>query len=499
VTAPAPRPSRALAYSNANKHAVWLLVFATALYVWNAMNVPFGTGYDEFGHAAYIHAIVENHELPLPFSGWNTFHPPLYYLLSACIWSALAPWGPLAVVGGIKLLGALSVLVAGAAAYFVLQRSNFSQSVTLTSVALLLTIPFVLCSGSWIGNEALVAGVSSLACLSMFALIAHGGGSRHAVLAGILCGLTFDMKYTGLIVISGLVSAAVDVVGRRVRWRAVLLSVISASLVAAPVLARNVSATGRMLPMTRDLAPVAESENKTRVSRSVLDYLPPALTHVDSPTAFDPLTGDLNIEMKNVWALTYASAWYDPFSHRLPTDAFSFQDVPQANTFKPLLLRDSEFTNLARFVLVFGLIPTLIMMYGFAGATVDLFRGRLKPTWTPLVVMSIAGLCLYIVWTWTSATLVAVKASYLTPLLVPAAAFFARGLASFPTRWEGWVPPRPIMVACCLLVACASALTYAEGAIYRTPLRDHFTEWKRIGSKMPSSGILETMAWWEGR
>ena len=75
-----------------------------------------------------------------------------------------------------------------------------------------------------------------------------------------------------------------------------------------------------------------------------------------------------------------------------------------------------------------GIVPTALMLVGFVAALRESLRRRARTPDAPLVVMSVLGLAVFVAFTLRAPSAVAVKASYLLPLLVPAAVFFARGV-----------------------------------------------------------------------
>jgi hypothetical protein len=58
------------------------------------LNTPFGMRtHDVGGHLQYIEFIINNHTLPAIHYGWQTYHPPLYYLLAATVYKLLNLFG----------------------------------------------------------------------------------------------------------------------------------------------------------------------------------------------------------------------------------------------------------------------------------------------------------------------------------------------------------------------------------------------------------------------
>ncbi len=446
------------------------LVFA-ALYVWNAWTVPFGSGYDEIGHAAYIRNIAFAHAIPAPLSGWTTFHPPLYYLLSAITWNILERFSPAVVIAGIRMISSLAIILAGVVTFRLLRQLTYSNSVVLTSVALLLSLPASVMAASWLGNEAFTALTSSIACAAAVWTSRKQGDARLAFAAGIFSGLAFASKYTGLVALTGVLAAQYDLSARRLHLRNCILALAGFALLAGPVLFRNIQATGTVLPMTRSLAPIQKTEAVTQVDRSVRDYLLFSIKCLTEPRIYDYEHKMYNRHMNNVWGLTYAGLWFDPFRARLPAHA------------------NFGLLNLLPWL---GLFPTLIMLFGQFDAAKDFFTSRLSQEWLPLLATAFFGLLMYVYWTWHAATLVAVKGSYLLPLMVPAACFFARGLqkTSGRIRWP--------LIVLCITAVLTSGVVLIQGLFYSTPFNVNtvLAIWNNVASQMPDSGIRETIEWW---
>jgi glucan phosphoethanolaminetransferase (alkaline phosphatase superfamily) len=139
-----------------------------------------------------------------------------------------------------------------------------------------------------------------------------------------------------------------------------------------------------------------------------------------------------------------------------------------------------------------GICPTIILLIGFLGAIIDLIRSKLDQAWLPLLAISIFGLLLYIYWTWHAHTLMAVKGSYLLPLILPAAAFFARGLHKINVKI------RFAMIMLCIFSVLMNGIVFMEGLFYSTPQNYNnilIYGWMNIAYEMPYSGIYETIIW----
>ncbi len=75
--------------------ATVLVLIGIAIRVHNAFSFPVLAGYDGFGHFTYVWFMAETWRVPIPTSGWGFFHPPFYYALMACLWSALSGVDPI--------------------------------------------------------------------------------------------------------------------------------------------------------------------------------------------------------------------------------------------------------------------------------------------------------------------------------------------------------------------------------------------------------------------
>ncbi|MEN6320292.1 MAG: hypothetical protein ABFD82_16260 [Syntrophaceae bacterium] len=63
-----------------------LLVMWVIMAINNITKIPLDMGMDIKGHIQYIKYIVDNMHIPLATDGWQMFQPPLFYIISACIY-----------------------------------------------------------------------------------------------------------------------------------------------------------------------------------------------------------------------------------------------------------------------------------------------------------------------------------------------------------------------------------------------------------------------------
>jgi len=452
-----------------------LVLLAASQYAWNAFEVPALTGYDAGGHAGYILSIVEEGHLPDPLSGWSTFHPPLYYLIGSAVWKLLEPAGPTAIAAGLRAIGALAALGAGLVAY-VLVRRRADWKFAWVATALVLFVPAGQMATAMIGNEALAAGLGALALPPLLALQRDPRSVRHAALAALFAGLAFATKYNGAFVV---VACAVPFLRRdfdRRMLRALAAGVAVGAIVAGPVYTRNLLLTGSPFPVTRLGAPVRSVEDANVLRpRRVVDYLwidpacllRPSIHHVVGGSTEEPRR---NPAMTNVWGLTYASIWYDAQGHRIPL-AYHRDGVYAG----PLLA-------------LLGLVPTAVMLLGFALALGEFGRRRGRSDDGPLVVLFCVGLAAFVAFTWWAPSVVAVKGSYLLPLAVPGAVFFARGGRFLPLRWRPWI------LGLGTLAAFAAAAVFTDALVFPSPPAQRMAQrYRFMGEFLPGSYIAEAV------
>jgi hypothetical protein len=238
-----------------------------------------------------------------------------------------------------------------------------------------------------------------------------------------MAGLALATKYTGLFVaVACIVPFCRGDFDKRT-LRALVLCSFVGLLVAGPVYVRNIELTGSPMPMTRDLEPMKGAEESLILrERRLLDYL-----WINPASLLRP---------------SYASIWYDAHSHRIP--GRFHRDGIYAGPLLTLL----------------GIVPTALVVAGFLAALWGLLRRRGNTPDAPPVVMAIVGVLTFVTFTWTAPSAAAVKASYLLPLVVPAAVFFARGVGLLSARLRA----AGLLVSA--VAALAAALVFANGLVF---------------------------------
>jgi len=126
------------------------------------------------------------------------------------------------------------------------------------------------------------------------------------------------------------------------------------------------------------------------------------------------------------------------------------------------------------------------MLFGFGLAVADAVRRRGRSDDAPLVVLFGVGIAFFVAFTWWAQSVAAVKGSYLLPLSVPAAVFFARGASRLGARW------RPLVLALCTLAAISSAAIFTHDLVYpAAPAERMAHRYRVLGEFLPNSYIAE--------
>jgi 4-amino-4-deoxy-L-arabinose transferase-like glycosyltransferase len=455
-----------------------LALGVAAQYAWNAWSLPAVVGYDAFGHAGYALAVAREARLPHPLSGWSTFHPPAWYLAAAAAWRMLEPFGPGALLLGMRAIGAAAWIGAGLALHRALRRGGALPETAWAAAALLWLVPVSQISAVMVGNETFAAACAAAALPCLLRLQADPRDARAAAGAGLAAGLALASKFTGAWVA---VACAVPFARRDLGPRGLRSLALCAAIglaVAAPAYLRNAALTGSPFPMTRTREPMRSAEQGLVVrARAPSDYVRASLDCLRRPSVHQVAgrPGSLanrNPAMTSVPCIVLAGLWFDPFAQRVPI----------------ALHRDGEW--MGPLLVTLGLAPTALVVAGCLLAARDLVRTRGRSRDAPLVVMAAAAAASFAVFTWRAPSLAAAKASYLLPLAAPSALFFARAVEAIGPR------PRRAALAASLAAALAAAVVFTNGACFGPDLvrvRIETGVWRSIGSLLPGSRIAEAV------
>jgi hypothetical protein len=376
----------------------------------------------------------------------------------------------------LRLPGAIAALATGALTLALCRRLGASTASSAVAAAVALFLPAHQMSAAMLGNEALAACFTAAASISLLALQRSPEHMRSAALTALFASLALATKFTG-----AFVALACLVPFLRGGWtlrraRAAATAASIAVAIAGPIYARNVLLTGTPFPILREHEPTSSQEARNVLrARRATDYLwidPAALRRPSIYHVAGSDTSELrrNPAMANVWGLAIASTWYDAFAHRIPT-----ADHRDGVLSGPLLV-------------ALGLAPTALVLFGWLRALWDAMRSRLRSDSAPLALLFSIGLAMFVGFTAWAPSVVAVKGSYLLPLLPAGAAFLARSC-------DGLAPDlRRVAHALCLAAALASASVFCEGLVFESqPVEKMAAVWRVLGSALPQSHITEAI------
>ena len=133
-----------------------------------------------------------------------------------------------------------------------------------------------------------------------------------------------------------------------------------------------------------------------------------------------------------------------------------------------------------------GVVPTAVMLLGFWLALVEAVRRRGRSDDAPLVVLWCSGLAFFVAFTWWAQSVHAVKGSYLLPLAVPGAVFFARGVGRLGARVRPWI------LAIGGTAAVVAAVVFTHDLVYPAAPAERMAErYRLLGEFLPDSYIAE--------
>jgi tetratricopeptide (TPR) repeat protein len=391
--------------------AAWLLAAGAALAprLWNALAGPRLWGYDAWGHVSYALYLELYRALPWADQGWSYFHPPLHYALGALLvrsGDADTVARGLALLGSAASLG-IAALAAGLARAAFAARAEASL-VAFTAAALL---PVQLYVSSMPGNKLTETFLSS-AAIALFVSGERGprARARRDLAVGALLGLALLAAASGLLALLAVLAAlpflrSAERPHPALAWRA--LCIAGAALaIAAPWYARNALEFGVLLRKSSDVAEVKAAERAQGPGkRGFGDALRFPLQLFADPDPAGPAL------LHSIPGTLYAGWWSDLYRESLIADP---------------ALRARERAWRSRLLLL-GLAPTLLALYGALLFARDARAGRRRATAIPLALLLGANLAAYGLHAYWLPTWAALKAVYCAGATLPVALCCARG------------------------------------------------------------------------
>jgi hypothetical protein len=431
-----------------------LLLAALLMRLANAIRYPSLHGFDSYAHATYVWHLLKTWTVPLASEGWGRFHPPLYYWLTAGLWSAMSALPPVTVLKALNVFYGAVGLVSAWMAALVARRYFGERRVYAWAAALFIVfLPVHIYTAPMLGNE----GLSTVTCsVSLYLLVRflERPDLRSSILLGLCLGVAMLTKFTAIVVVgsTGCTLVLWGLLTRRYRPAIVHLSVVVACLFAVSgwFYVRNVATYGNPFQMSRDFFATKRIESTIPTGqRTLSSYLTFDTAVLSHPSyANGPV-------LDNVWAGIYATAWFDA----------------HGGWFFPSALYDSLAYRVGRILMVLGLAPTILVAIGlFQG--LRLARSReADAVLLPMLVTTACMLAMNVIYTFENRIFTAVKASYLLPAIVPFSFWFALGLRTV----AGWgTLVREATVAGLLAAAAFVVPVYTYQLVFEVPMGAHY-------------------------
>ncbi|HXC51672.1 MAG TPA: hypothetical protein VN634_12350 [Candidatus Limnocylindrales bacterium] len=441
-----------------------MVLVAAAIRLNNAFVYPFLRGYDGFAHFGYIWFLAEAGRIPLPSAGWEFFQPPGYYASMAALWNLLS--GTDAVLRlriGTAIIAILGLTQAFVAYAIVRRAFPEKRLVQLLAAGLMLFLPVHLYSAGFIGNENLTAVLSSLSLLALWWTLGGESFYRAAVL-GLILGVTMLAKFTGFVV----VATAFATIGlkallqRRIVTGAMLLSVTAAVMlvICGWFYGRNFVLYGHPFQMSRDQLFLSQIESsQIQGKRHLLEYVlfdPVILYRPQWPRGLslsDPIPWDYSYSAlrESIPTGLYANTWFDGYGGFV---------LPRVTT--------SEASRRAgQALLTLGMIPTILMLVGIWAGITKLRRSGWDDTIVMMLIATVAMAVVVIQYTLSVTTQSAVKSTYLMPVAVAAAFWFALGFERATATRPRLIAP---LTAACALLAVVSSVVFSHQVFIKDPV-----------------------------
>jgi hypothetical protein len=423
------------------------VLVAVAMRVNNAFRYRMRMGFDAVENVEYVQQLLGSWALPAPDAGWATSHPPLFYYASAAVGRALARLDATPALIWMIPLGSSAVGLIGAWAAWRLVRRSCPEAPQRARLAALLVLfaPVHVYMSAMFSEEILAATWSAVAVVAAAEFGADGrlasGGRdsvRRAAWIGLLAGLAWLTKLSGLLVLLAIATAWAATAWRRGQTRSAVAPIATLVLAAAVVggwfYARNLIAYGYLYP--QDLEVHAVMFEMPPGERGVLDYLRLPMATFSDPQLLNP---DL---LHSVWGSTYTTLWFDGHRHFLPNSVAA--------------------SRAGSWLLGLALLPT-------AAFAVGLVRGA-KRWWQDAgpvdgVLLSLVGFtgAGYVVFTWSNPWFATLKGSYLLGAGVPFAYYASETLE----RWASAGPRAARIVYGVLgLLFVSVALVFTIGVLF---------------------------------
>ncbi len=349
--------------------------------------------YDFQGHLTYTKIIANEHRFPRPHDGWETFHPPLYYLVNSYLAPHPKEEDPKKHVFYVQALSVLYGAIVLIVIEWFLRKLKIDSVLRLITLLFILTTPGFLITFSTYNNDSL----ANVLCVGIVALsykLFENWTNRNALFLLVISTASLYTKYTSLFCIGAVIVVCLrNIIKLKkpslIDIRIVIILLSSVLLLYPWLEFHNKKYSGKLLPHNiesgwgNDLA-----INDDRATSKVVFKIPfyPTNPHEwDDPWAH----GYARLETKkhDFWAFSFITSVFSEFT-------YNFEEMQIiwlifwihliGNIFAILQVGRSNISKIAFVVLLlaqFGQIATLFYVPKPGGCAMD-FR--------------------YICWTWLS-------------------------------------------------------------------------------------------------
>ena len=374
------------------------------LNIHNLISYPYSRSYFDYeAHVAYVKYVAQHWRIPLATQGWEMYQPPLYYFVSAVVYTlAGGVVREPASLKAVQAVGTLSGLACVLLAWMTLRVCAKDRLwIQMLGTGTVAFMPMVLYMSPMISNEMFSAAAMSCA---LYVLIRCGFRDsisvKQAAGMGLVFGLALLSKYTAFLLF--LVAGAVFFIrilirtGQRRRELAVLLVFCAMTLALSGwFYARNVMQFGNPF--------IANWDDKS----GFYWEQPPGYRTPGFYTKFGSVFTEHpeRSRWSSFWDGYYGSMWMD--TH-----------------FNLIDLEDQKANALGTVILALALLPVSAMCAGFAGSLRRIIGCRQFGADFALVVSSIVTTLVLIWYTLKIPYITTLKATY-SLSLTPAFAVFA--------------------------------------------------------------------------
>ncbi len=396
-------------------------------------------------HYEPIRWIAEKGSIPPKDALWQSYQPPVFYVISAVICKLfLAVGGPPLLLGKVlQFIPCLYGILTIGMVYLILRKLPLSEFAFIVSFASICFLPRHIYMGALHSNDALaVLGVTTSTYL-LLTMYQHQCRYPHLILTSIVLTATIFTKYTAFVVLPMAVIAVLPVLTKRVDMPAKKIVIVIMLLLGVPLVfltfycTDNYCTYGHPLPWNDTMLAAHKSQPRSAEGISYVSFKP-------WQTISTPILAPSNIG--SFWTLIHSRMWFDLepkfiyFTDKNSSwwDSYYLwlsgkRDFPTS----PPLSRWTRATGAT--LITLGLIPLFIMLAGFY-ESIARKRGKWISTSTESHAASLFLILLLfnalgvVALTMKSPVYSSMKATYFMNSLPAFAVFFGYGLETFGTR-----------------------------------------------------------------